>query len=173
MTKKPFSTEQTRANIARVTAILGGSPGWLERLSRDLTVEQLHQSLGAGERSFVENLAHLVNSEARSSEAIYLALLVDEPFLAPVHSERQWGKLVRYDVLPFTELLAYFKTRREVLLRVLNGLDDGQWSRTVREASKKRQESVYWKARALALHELEHLTDLEAKLTFATRSQLV
>lgn len=164
MKKKPISTEQTRANIAQVMAILGGSPAWLERLRAGLTGEQLHQPLGQSERSFIENLAHLVNSEARACEAIYLALLVHEPLLADVHSERQWGKLLRFDRLPFEELLAYFNTGRAVLLRVLSGLDEDQWARRVRETSKRRQESVYWKARALALHELEHLTDLEAKL---------
>jgi ribosomal 50S subunit-associated protein YjgA (DUF615 family) len=35
----------------------------------------------------------------------------------------------------------------------------------VREEKKQRQESVYWKARGQALHELEHLQDLELKLT--------
>ena len=164
MKKKTISTEQTRANINRLIAILEDSPGWIERLSHSLTDEQLGQSLGQGERSFIEKLAHLVHSEARASEAIYLALLVDEPMLAQVHAERQWGNLLRFDLLPFAELLVYFKLRRTVLLRVLAGLDDGLWSRTVREAGKKRQESVYWKARALALHELEHLTDLEHKI---------
>jgi hypothetical protein len=165
VTKKSIPTEQTRANIDRVSAILSDSPGWIERLSQDLTDEQLCAPLNDGERSFIETLAHLINSEARTSEAIYLALLVDEPQLVPVHSERQWGKLLRFDLLSYAELLAYFKTRRAVLLQVLAGLDDDQWARAVREAGKQRQESVYWKARALALHELEHLTDLEAKLS--------
>jgi hypothetical protein len=35
----------------------------------------------------------------------------------------------------------------------------------IREAGKKRKESVYWRARALAMHELDHLTDLQNKLT--------
>jgi hypothetical protein len=162
--KKTVSTELTNANIEKVTALLGETPGELARLSKGLSSEQLCQPLGSGERSFTEDLAHLINSEARSSEAIYLALLLDEPIFPDIHSERQWGKLLKFDVLPFAELLAYFKLRRTVLLRVLAALTEAQWARSIREEGKKRQESAYWRARALAMHELEHLSDLQYKL---------
>jgi hypothetical protein len=162
--KKTISTELTSANIAKVTELLAGAPGVLESLSRLLSEAQLRRPLGPGERSFAEDLAHLLNGEARNSEAIYLALLADEPLLVDVHPERQWGKLLRYDRLPFAEILEYFKLRRAILLRVLGSLTHEQWSRSIREEGKKRQESVYWRARALALHELEHLSDLERKL---------
>ncbi len=162
--KKSISTELTGANIARVLDLLAVAPAELKRLSAGLPGEQLQQPLGTGERSFAEDMAHLINSEARSSEAIYLALLVNEPLLADVHSERQFGKLLRFDLLPFVDLLAYFRLRRAILLRVLAGLVENQWVRTVREAGKQRQESVYWRARALALHEAEHLDDLAHKL---------
>jgi hypothetical protein len=162
--KKIVSTEIKESNIVKVTTLLADTPGKLERLSDGLSDEQLHQPLSVGERSFTEVLAHLINSEARSSEAIYLALLADEPLFVNVHSERQWGKLLRYDQFPFADLLPYFKLRRTVLLRVLNSLREAQWSRTIREEGKKRRESVYWRARTIALHELEHLLDVESKL---------
>jgi hypothetical protein len=162
--KKAISTEQTNANIEKVTALLSETPGELERLSSGFSSEQLCQRLGSGERSFTEDLAHLINSEARSSEAIYLALLAEEPPFPDIHSERQWGKLLRFDLFPFSDLLAYFKLRRMVLLRVLAALTEEQWSRAIREEGKKRKEAVYWRARALAIHELEHLSDLQRKL---------
>jgi hypothetical protein len=65
---------------------------------------------------------------------------------------------LRYDLLDYSDLLAYFALRRTVLLRVLNALTEGQWARSVREAGKQRQESVDWRARSLPLHEPEHLT---------------
>jgi hypothetical protein len=71
---------------------------------------------------------------------------------------------LRFDLLSVPELLAYFKLRRVVLLRVLDSLTDEGWARVVREAGKQRKESVYWRARALAMHELNHLTDLQKKL---------
>lgn len=144
--------------------LLVDTPEKLEYLSRQLPREQLCQALGAGERSFTEDLAHLIHCEARSSEAIYLALLVDEPLVPDVHPERQWGKLLRYDLLSFPDLLAYFKLRRAILLRVLSSLAAEQWEKAVREEGKKRKESVYWRARSIAMHELDHLSDLQNKL---------
>ena len=162
--KKAVSTDLTSINIAKVKELLADAPIQLENLSRPLSEEQLRQPLGAGERSFTEDLAHLIHTEARSSEAIYLALLMNEPLVPDIHSEREWGKLLRYDLLSFHELLAYFKIRRAILLLVLGSLTEEQWARTIHEAGKKRQESVYWRARAIAMHELEHLTDLQSKL---------
>lgn len=163
--KKTISTELTSANIAKVKELLTDIPMQLEHLSRSLSEEELRQPLGEGERSFTEDLAHLIHMEARSSETIFLALLLDEPLVPDIHPERQWGKLLRYDLLPFQELLAYFKVRRTVLLRVLTFLTDEQWSRSIRESGKKRQETVYWRARTIAMHELDHLTDLQNKLS--------
>jgi DinB superfamily len=165
--KKTVSTELTDANIAKVTTLLADTPLKVEHLSAGLSEEQLRQPLGPGERSFVEDLAHLLNSEARSSEAIYLALLVDEPLFVDIHPEREWGKLLHYDQFSFSDLLAYFKLRRTLLLRVLASLEPVQWSRVIREEGKKRKESVYWRARSLAMHELEHLSVIENKLNLS------
>lgn len=163
--KKTISTDLTDANITKVIEILAETLSQLEGLSKPLSQEQLRQPLGEGERSYTEDLAHLIHSEARASEAIYLALLLEEPLIPDVHSERQWGKLLRYDLLSCSDLFAYFKLRRLVLLRVLASLTEEQWKRPVREEGKKRKESVYWQARSLAMHELDHLTDLQSKLT--------
>jgi DinB family protein len=162
---KIISTEASKANIAKVKDLLVDTPLKLESLSKRLPAEGLRQPLGSGERSFTEDLAHVINCEARSSEAIYLALLAEEPLFIEIHPERQLGNLLRFDLLPFSELLAYFKLRRTVLLRVLDSLTEEQWSRSIREAGKKRKESVYWRARSIALHELEHLSGLQSKLS--------
>jgi len=162
--KKQISAEQTEANIREVVRLLSETPVQLESLSKGLTDSQLHKPLGAGERSFMEGLAHIINCEAITAEAIYLALLVKEPLMAGIHAERDLGKLLRFDQLPFADLLAYFKTRRKVLLHVLESLTDDKWSRCIREPGKQRKESVYWRARGQALHELEHILDLEDKL---------
>lgn len=162
--KKDISTDITPSNISRVLEMLQDTSGKLDRLSKSLSIDKLNQLLGVGERSFRETLAHLLNSEARSSEAIYLALLLDEPLMADVHSERDWGKLLKFELLEFAELLSYFKLRRKVLFRVLSALTEAQWARSVQEEGKKRKESVYWRARSLALHEAEHVHDLERKI---------
>lgn len=162
--KKSISTEPTKANISIVLEILGVSYDRLSQFAAKLSAEETRLPLGEGERSFVEDLAHLLNVEALASQSIYLALILKEPLLHDIHAERDWGNLLRYDLLEAHDLLAYFKFRRVILLRILNSLSDEQWQLVVREEHKARKESVYWRARALALHELEHLTDLEEKL---------
>ena len=161
---KAITTDQTPANIAKVLEILTESPVRLESLSKSVSAEKLRQPLGKGERTPTEVLAHVINGEARSSEMIYQALLVNEPFFADIHPDRNWGKLLRFDLLEFSELLAYFTIRRKVLLRVLSGLKEKDWARAVSEEGKQRKESVYWRARTIAMHELDHLGDLEKKL---------
>ena len=162
--KKSISTEQTPANIAKVMELLTESPSKLEALSKSVSAEKLRLPLGKSERTPTEVLAHMISGEARSSEMIYQALLVNEPFFADIHPERDWGKLLRFDLLEFSELLAYFTIRRKVLLHVLSELKEKDWARYVREEGKRRKETVYWRARTIALHELDHLTDIENKL---------
>ena len=162
--KKSISTSLTPANIASVLEILAVSPARLQALTKSLPKAKWNQPLGKDERTPVEILAHILNSEARSAEMIYQALLVDEPFFADIHPERDWGKLLRFDLLDVADLISYFKTRRKVLLRVLSALNEGQWARVIREEGKKRKESVYWRARTIVMHELDHVGDLEKKL---------
>lgn len=159
-----LSTELTSKNITTVMDLLAQAPARLDELGKSVPAEKFHQPLGKGERSPSEVLAHMLNTEARSSEIIYQALLLDEPFFADIHPERDWGKLLQLDQLDFPELLAYFKTRRKILLRVLSNLKEKDWARVVREEGKQRKESVYWRARTIVLHELDHLGDLEKKL---------
>ena len=94
--KKQISTEQTDENIREVLQLLTEMPVRLERLSKGLSDKKLHEPLGKGERSFTEGLAHIINCEALTAEAIYLALLVKEPTLASIHAERDLGKLLRF-----------------------------------------------------------------------------
>jgi hypothetical protein len=161
---KAISTDQTADNISAVVDLLARTGPELRRLSKGMTPAQSTKALGKGERSFTECLAHILNCESRTSEVIILALAAKEPSFTPIHPERGVGPLLRYEDLPFARLLDYFELRREVLLKLLRSLKPAQWSRTVREEGKQRRESVYWQARGQALHELEHLEDLQGKL---------
>lgn len=162
MTDK-LSTELNAANITSVLRILAESPARLAAWSKKAPAEKLIQPMGKDERTPTEVLAHLLNGEARSAEMIYQALLVEEPYFSDLHPDRDLGKILRFDLLSFAELLTYFNLRRKVLLRVLSGLSEAQWARTIQEQGKKRKESVYWRARTLVMHELDHLNDLENK----------
>lgn len=158
--KKSIATKPTPANIAAILELLSSTVEVLENAASRLTAEQLRQAPEPGKRSMTEVLAHLINCEARTAEAIYLALLVNEPTFTDVHPERQLGQLLRFDTFAYAELLAYFQLRRAVLLRVLADLPLESWLRVVHEADRKRPLSVYLWARSLALHELEHFSEL-------------
>jgi restriction endonuclease len=162
--KKLISTEITESNITQIIELLSDTSRKFENLWSRFSEEQFLKPLGAGERSLTETLAHILHCEALSSEFIYLALLKNEVTFNDIHPEREYGKLLRYDLFDFKSLLEYFKFRRTVLLRVLSALTVEQWSRAISEKGKMRKESVYWRARTIALHELEHLNDIEDKL---------
>lgn len=161
--KKSISTEMSPENIARVMEILTTTPQKLAALSQDFTPQTQSQPLKPGERSFIELVAHILNCDDRTTEVIYEALLLKEPLVANIHVERDWGKLLRYEQFDAAELLAYFRVRRITLVRVLNELTNAQWQRVIREEGKARKESVYWRARGQALHEAEHLTQIETR----------
>lgn len=161
---KLLSTDLTPANIAKVLELLAESLVRLEALAKSVPAAKWTQPLGAGERTPTEVMAHIINGESCSAEMIYQALLIDEPYFADLHPDRDIGKLLRFDLLDYMELLAYFNVRRKVLLQVLSGLTEAQWGRTIQEEGKKRRESVYWRARTIVIHELDHLGDLEKKL---------
>lgn len=161
--KKLLSNELTEPNITRLLALLAVTPRKLDEYGERFTEEQLAQPLGPGERSITAILAHMLHSEAVNSGFIYLALLRQGSTFYELHAERDFGKLVRYDTHPFNALVEYFRFRRSVLVRVLGSLKGEQWSHRLVETGKKRQESVYWRARGMALHELEHLEDIDSK----------
>lgn len=162
--KKQLSTEQTEENIHEVLQLLTEMPLKWQALSNHISAQQLRTPLAPGERTPTEVLAHILHCEAITAEAIFLALLRDEPMLPDIHAERDLGKLLRLDMLSYEELLSYFKIRRTILLRVLAPLTEKKWSRVMQDSKKARKESIFWRARGQALHELEHILDLETKL---------
>jgi hypothetical protein len=156
-----LSTDLTKANIALALEMHSAAPRRLRKFAASRAAGTETEPLAPGERSAVEVLAHMLNVEARSAESLFLALLLTEPELPNIHPERDWGKLLRLEDLPFDRLVEYFELRATMLLRVLERLTEAQWSRTVREAGKARRESVYWRVRTLELHTDVHLRELE------------
>ena len=160
---KRLKTQPSPERIALILEALALASPRLQALSQGLSDAQLRTPLGEGERSFKRNLTHLNYCAERGSDHIHHALLLDKPHMPRIHAERDWGKLMRYEAFAVPELLAYFDFRRRALLGILRGLSDEQWTRTVRREGVKREESVYYAARGLCLHELAHLEDLASK----------
>ncbi len=161
---KQLATRQSPERIKLALAVLGAAPQRLRNLRAGLTEAELTAPLGKGERSFKRDLTHLIYCAERGEYPIVHALLLDQPKLPRIHAERDWGKLMRYETFPIAELLDYFDFRRRALLHILRGLKPGQWERSVQREGVKRSESVYYAARGLCLHEVDHLEDLAKKL---------
>ena len=68
--KTNISTQVTDANKAAILPILESTPGKLDALGTPLSSDARRTPLAVGERSLTEDLAHLINGEARSSEMI-------------------------------------------------------------------------------------------------------
>jgi len=164
---KRISTEATPENIAIVLDMLAGVPDQLAELREHLRPEKLEQPIAEGERSPRRVLAHILNCEARASDAIYSALLLRSPLVPRIHPERDWGKLWRYEQFNYDDLLGYFRFRRQVLIGVLQGLSEQQWARDIRQEGKQRRETVYLLVRGVALHETEHIQDIKRKLALS------
>ena len=161
---KRLGTAATAERIALALAHLDVAPVRLRNLAQGLPDDRLNAPLGEGERSFKRDLTHLCYCAERGSEPIHHALLLKEPFMPRIHAERDWGALMRYEAFAIAELLDYFEFRRRALMRILRDLRPAQWQRASRREGVKRSETVYYSARAICLHELEHLEDLAGKL---------
>lgn len=161
---KRISTQATPENISIALDMLANVPDQVAELGARIAPEKLVQPIALGERSPQRVLVHLVNCEARASDAIYSALLLRSPLVPRIHPERDWGKLLRYEQFDYDELLGYFRFRRQVLMGVLQGLSAKQWAQDIRPEGKKRRESIYLLARSAALHETEHIQDIKRKL---------
>jgi hypothetical protein len=161
---KTISTDVRASNMQEVVSLLAVARARPELLSRGLPLEKLARPLGRGERPFARDLAHPRRCEARSSEGIYLALLARQPAFLDIHPACKFGRPLRYDLLLVSDLLACFKIRRLLMLRVLRELKPAQWTRTLRQVGKQHLQSVYLRARSIALHELENVSALERKL---------
>lgn len=161
MAQKSISTEFSTVNIDKAVELLTATPQTLAKLSALFAPDALYQPLRAGDRSFMEIAAHIVNCDERTTETIYAALLLKEPLVLDIHPEREWGKLLHYEQSDAAELLAYFSFRRKTLLRIMNGLSEVQWERAIQETGKQRKETVYLLARGQALHEAAHIAEIQ------------
>ncbi|MDE2635982.1 MAG: DinB family protein [Chloroflexota bacterium] len=166
---KRLATKPSEERISLILDVLTATPSRLHDLRASLADDDLDRPLGQGERSFKRDLTHLIYCAERGSDPIFQALILNEPFIARIHAERDWGALMRYETFKVAELMAYFTFRRRALLHILSDLSRDQWDRSTRREGVKRTESVYYTARGLCVHEYGHLEDLAKKLDAVIR----
>lgn len=163
--KKSIPTGQSESGIINIYSTLNSIHAELMTLSKQINPDDLNKPLTPGKRSYNQNIIHLLNSENLNSMIIIQALTIDKPEILPIHSERDIGALSLFDNLNTKELLTYFKLRRKILMSLLNSLTYEQWARQIIEENKNRHESIYRRARSLALHEYEHIQIMNFQIT--------
>jgi hypothetical protein len=156
-------TKHSPQNIEKILGTLVDTPARLRTLSRARSRTELSAPLSPGQWSFTEVLAHLNACAELSTQAIYYALLVENPVLPDVHPQRNWAKLLRYDRFSVGDLLTSFSFRRVILSGKLSKLSEVQWERPMTRG-RKRPENIYRIARSLAIHEVDHITQLATLL---------
>ena len=106
-------------------------------------------------------LAHLRSCADVWGDSAVAMLAEDHPKV-PYRHPRQWIKKTNYLELSFQESFQAFQAQRKEFLKVLKGLSFADWSRAAN--IKGREHTVFTQVRRLALHESEHVEQIESLL---------
>lgn len=162
--KKEIPTKISELALQKIYEILESTPEKLNKISGYFKNENFNKPIIPGKRSFRETLLHILNIEALNYTTIYPALLLDKPEVYPLHAERDIQRLGLFENFTREELLTGFMYERKKTINFFNVLSPEQWSRQIIELNKKRKESIYWRARGLALHDYTHILILKFQL---------
>lgn len=162
--KKQIPTAFSEPAVSKALHILESTPAALKELSSYISEKDFAKPITKGKRSFKETLHHFLNIEALNYVTIYPALLIDKPRVYGLHAERDLGKLRLYEGFTRAELLTSFQLERRKTLNFLKSLEKDDWQRQIVESGKSRQETIYWRTRALALHDHTHLLILRFQM---------
>jgi hypothetical protein len=158
MAEELLSAEEILARLRENAARLAS-------VSRGVTPERLQTSPAPGEWSANEILAHIRASCDVVARQIGRIQAADHPTFAHL-SPRTWIRRTDYAQRPFEESLGAFATQRTELLATLEALAPDEWERsaTVTMGDRSRERSVRSYGSYLAIHEGEHVRQIEAAL---------
>jgi hypothetical protein len=138
--------------------ILAETPGHLARACEGLDDSRLVEQPDPKSWSVLENLAHLRACADVWGASIEAILAVDGVTQRKI-SPRTYIRRTNYLQLQFHDSLAAFARQRESLLAVLRSLAPDDWSRGA--SIDGRVHTVFTQARRMALHERDHLDQIE------------
>ena len=151
----------TPADITKYLALLEEFPRTVATGTAGLSEEQLRWSPSKKDWSIVEVLAHLRACAEIWSFSMYAMLTENNPTL-PLLDERRWAKAAQYTTFDFQHAFQVFCLQRQELLTVLKALDFETWGRSAN--IENRNHTIFSQVRRMALHETEHLDQLQALL---------
>ena len=151
----------TPAEITKYLALLEEFPRTVAARTAGLSEAQLRWSPSKKDWSVVEVLAHLRACAEIWSFSIYAMLAENKPVF-PLLDERRWTKAARYATFEFQPAFQIFCLQRQELIAVLKPLDIETWARSAN--IEGRNHTVFSQTRRMALHETEHLDQIQALL---------
>lgn len=159
--KKEIPTAFSELALTNIFVILESTPIYLTSIAKHFDDKSALEPIIEGKRSFKETLIHLLNIEGLHYTTIYPAYLLHKPIVYPLHAERDFDRLRLFTDFTLHELLEAFCLERRKSLHFLKSLKESDWSRQLIEANKAREETIYWRARALAIHDFTHVQILK------------
>lgn len=151
----------TQTKIEEILSILAETPEWILAACNGLTNDQLLSKPHQKAWSVNEVLAHLRACVDIWEKDIHVMLEEDTPRVRYI-SPRTYIRRTNYPQLNFWVSFHAFAQERDAFLKVLRGLAFDDWSRDA--VIKDRVHTVYSQARRMALHERDHLDQIEAIL---------
>jgi len=84
----------------------------------------------------------------------------------PLHAEKDFDRLSLFSGLGLNELVEAFSLERKKTLNFLKSLRKSDWCRQLKEENKAREETIYWRARGLAIHDFTHVQILKFQTNY-------
>jgi hypothetical protein len=164
--KKEIPTSFSEAAVNNIFTILEYTPNYLTSIARHFNDKSSVEPIIEGKRSFRETLIHLLNIEGLNYTTIYAAFLLNKPKIYPIHAERDFDRLSLFSDFRINELLETFCFERRKSLSFLRSLKGSDWHRQLTEKAKAREETIYWRARVLAIHDFTHVQILKFQTNY-------
>ena len=162
--KREFPTTQSDIAIKNVFETLEETPRFLNTVAKRFDEKTALNPIIEGKRSFRETLVHLLNIEGLNYTTIYPAFLLSKPKIYPLHAERDFDRLSLFGDFKMKDLLLAFHFERKKTLSFLGSLKPNDWNKQLVEDNKARQETIYWRARGLAVHDYTHVYILKFQM---------
>jgi hypothetical protein len=162
--KKEIPTAQSDDAIKNIFETLEETPRFLIAIAKRFDEKTSLNPIIEGKRSFRETLVHLLNIEGLNYTTIYPAFLLNKPKVYPLHAEKDFDRLSLFTDFKLKDLLQAFDLERKKTLSFLRSLKPNDWIRQLVEDNKARQETIYWRARGLAVHDYTHVHILKFQM---------
>lgn len=158
MMKSKIKNSIEYKTIQMVIGLLEKTPFEIENRTKGIVSLQLQTRPDPDSWSAVEILAHLHACATIWGKSIEKMLQENDPIINDTHP-RKWEKLSEFSVMSFEEPFHKFTCHRKNLISRLITLSVDDWEKGGWIKDKKH--TVFSQARRMALHEFDHLDQLE------------